>query len=60
MTRGERTGRPRERLQEDDMRRGMGSDQAQSTLRAFDARTGAELWQGRLPAPGVATVRKSA
>lgn len=24
-------------------------------LRAFDARTGAELWQGRLPAPGVAT-----
>lgn len=24
-------------------------------LRAFDAETGAELWQGRLPAPGVAT-----
>ncbi len=23
-------------------------------LRAFDARTGAELWQGRLPVPGVA------
>ena len=23
-------------------------------LRAFDAKTGAELWQGRLPAPGVA------
>ena len=24
-------------------------------LRAFDARTGAELWRGRLPAPGMAT-----
>jgi quinoprotein glucose dehydrogenase len=23
-------------------------------LRAFDAKTGAELWQGRLPVPGVA------
>jgi hypothetical protein len=38
LTRGERTGRPRQRLEEDDMRRGMGSDQAQSTLRTFDAR----------------------
>ena len=43
MTRGERTGRPRERLQEDDMRRGMGSDQAQSTLRAFDARRAQQI-----------------
>ena len=24
-------------------------------LRAFDAKTGAELWAGRLPAPGIAT-----
>jgi quinoprotein glucose dehydrogenase len=24
-------------------------------LRAFDAASGAELWQGRLPAPGIAT-----
>ena len=24
-------------------------------LRAFDAKTGEELWQGRLPAPGIAT-----
>lgn len=38
LTRGERTGRPRQRLEEDDMRRGMGSEQAQSTLRTFDAR----------------------
>lgn len=43
MTRGERTGRPRERLREDDMRRGMGSDQAQSTLRAFDARRAQQI-----------------
>src|SRR6185295_18688983 len=25
-----------------------------SYLRAFDAKSGAELWQGRLPAPGIA------
>lgn len=43
LTRGERTGRPRERLQEDDMRHGMGSDQAQSTLRAFDARRAQQI-----------------
>jgi hypothetical protein len=43
LTRGERTGRPQERLAEDDLRRGMGSDQAQSTMRGFDARRAQEI-----------------
>lgn len=43
LTRGERSGRPQERLQEDDLRRGMGSDQAQSTMRTFDARRAQEI-----------------
>jgi len=38
LTRGERSGSARARLEEDDLRRGMGSPQAQSTMRAFDAR----------------------
>lgn len=38
LTRGERSGQARQRLEEDDLRRGMGSPQAQSTMRAFDAR----------------------
>ena len=43
LTRGERSGRPKERLKEDDLRRGMGSDQAQSTMRTFDARRAQEI-----------------
>lgn len=43
LTRGERSGRPQERLKEDDLRRGMGSDQAQSTMRTFDARRAQEI-----------------
>lgn len=43
LTRGERSGRPQERLREDDMRRGIGSEQAQSTMRTFDARRAQEI-----------------
>lgn len=43
LTRGERSGNTRERLQEDDLRRGMGSDQASSTMRTFDARRAEEI-----------------
>lgn len=38
MTAGERSGNARMRLEEDDLRRGQGSDQAQSIMRSFDAR----------------------
>lgn len=38
LTRGERSGNTRMRLEEDDLRRGIGSDQAQATMRTFDAR----------------------
>jgi len=40
LTEGERSGSPRQRLTEDDWRRGIGSERAQSTMRAFDARRG--------------------
>lgn len=43
LTRGERSGNQRQRLQEDDLRRGMGSDQASSTMRTFDARRAQEI-----------------
>lgn len=37
MTRGERSGNTRQRLDEEGWRRGQGSDQAQSVMRGFDA-----------------------
>lgn len=43
MTAGERSANPRMRLDEDDMRRGMGSDQAQRTMQGFDDRRAPEI-----------------
>lgn len=52
MTAGERSGSARQRLEEDDLRRGIGSEQAQRTLNAFDDRRVPEI---RRNVMGIAT-----
>lgn len=43
MTAGERSGNPRQRLEEDDLRRGMGSERSQAIMQGFDDRRAPEI-----------------
>lgn len=54
LTRGERSGNPRARQEEDDLRRGIGSDRAQRMMQAFDDRRTPTIRDSamRIPARG--------